>query len=49
MKSHETTELIASYKADIFVVVAYGRILPKAIIEMPPLGCVNVHASLLPK
>jgi methionyl-tRNA formyltransferase len=49
MKSPETTELIASYKADIFVVVAYGRILPKAIIELPPLGCVNVHASLLPK
>ena len=31
------------------MVVAYGRILPKDILDVPPLGCVNVHASLLPK
>jgi methionyl-tRNA formyltransferase len=49
MKAAETAELLRSYKADIFVVVAYGRILPKAVLDIPPLGCVNVHASLLPK
>lgn len=48
----ETREIrarLASYGADIFVVAAYGLMLPKAVLEMPPLGCVNVHASLLPK
>ena len=35
--------------ADIFVVAAYGLILPKAVLEMPRLGCINIHASLLPK
>jgi len=34
---------------DLVVVVAYGQILPKAVLEIPPLGCINVHASLLPK
>lgn len=34
---------------DIIAVVAYGRMLPEALLDMPPLGCVNVHASLLPK
>ena len=32
--------------ADIFIVAAFGRILPKEVLEIPPLGCVNVHASL---
>lgn len=41
------TEL-AGYKPDLIVVAAYGLILPKAILEMPKFGCVNVHASLLP-
>jgi methionyl-tRNA formyltransferase len=49
VKSAETVEVLRSYKTDIFVVVAYGRILPKAVLDIPPLGCVNVHASLLPK
>lgn len=35
--------------ADLFVVVAYGQILSQKILEIPPLGCINVHASLLPK
>lgn len=35
--------------ADVFVVVAYGLILPKAVLDIPPLGCVNVHFSLLPR
>jgi methionyl-tRNA formyltransferase len=34
---------------DLIVVAAYGNILPKAVLDVPPLGCVNVHASLLPK
>ncbi|MCL2500784.1 MAG: methionyl-tRNA formyltransferase [Defluviitaleaceae bacterium] len=40
---------LVSFCADVFIVAAYGLMLPKAILEMPPLGCVNVHASLLPK
>ena len=35
--------------SDLVVVVAYGRILPKEMLDIPPLGCINVHASLLPK
>ena len=34
---------------DLIIIVAYGQILPKAVLEIPPLGCVNVHASLLPR
>lgn len=40
---------LETYNADIMVVVAFGQILPKKILEMTPYGCVNVHASLLPK
>lgn len=35
--------------ADLFVVVAYGKLLPKEVLGMPPLGCINIHGSLLPK
>jgi len=35
--------------ADVFIVAAYGLLLPKAVLEMPRLGCINIHASLLPK
>ncbi len=42
-------EELGRYGADVMVVVAFGQILPKAILEMTPYGCVNVHASLLPK
>ena len=42
-------ELIRSLAPELTVVAAYGRILPKDILDVPPLGCVNVHASLLPK
>ncbi len=41
-------ELLA-LQPDIIVVIAYGQILPKMILELPPLGCLNVHASLLPR
>lgn len=40
---------LRKYEADIIVVVAFGQILPKEILEMPRHGCINVHASLLPK
>lgn len=42
-------ELIESFQADVMVVVAYGMILPAAILDIPRLGCINIHASLLPK
>jgi len=47
----ENPELAAelkAFEADVFVVAAYGKILPKEVLCMPPLGCVNIHASLLP-
>jgi methionyl-tRNA formyltransferase len=39
---------LTEWNPDLIVVAAYGRILPRAILELPPLGCINVHASLLP-
>ena len=49
LKIPEVSDLIAALKPDLIVVVAYGKILPKNILELPPLGCINVHGSLLPK
>lgn len=49
VREPECIEYLRKYNADIIVVVAFGQILPKAILEMPQYGCVNVHASLLPK
>ena len=43
------TSLIRSLKPEAIIIVAYGRILPKEIIDIPKHGCINVHASLLPK
>lgn len=45
----ENQQLVADLKADVMVVVAYGLILPKAVLDMPRLGCINVHGSLLPR
>ncbi len=45
----EAMELIKKVNPDLIVVVAYGRILPKEILEYPKYGCVNVHGSLLPR
>jgi methionyl-tRNA formyltransferase len=42
-------EELRALKADLFVVVAYGQILTQKLLDIPPLGCINVHASLLPK
>lgn len=49
IREAECVEYLRKYQADCIVVVAFGQILPKAILEMPKYGCVNVHASLLPK
>lgn len=49
IREAECIEELHKYDADIMVVVAFGQILPKDILEMTPYGCVNVHASLLPK
>jgi methionyl-tRNA formyltransferase len=49
LKSVEEQERFAAQKADAAVVVAYGLLLPKAILEAPLQGCFNVHASLLPR
>ena len=45
----EYTEIIKELAPDMIVVVAYGRILPKAVIDVPKHGCLNLHVSLLPK
>lgn len=42
-------EVLQSLQADLFVVVAYGQILSQKLLDIPPLGCINVHTSLLPK
>ena len=49
VREAECIEELRKYEADIMVVVAFGQILPKEILEMTKYGCVNVHASLLPK
>ena len=49
VKDAESVEELRKFEADIFVVAAFGQILTKEILEMPRLGCVNIHASLLPK
>lgn len=42
-------EELAALQADVFVVVAYGQILPRAVLDLPKLACLNIHASLLPR
>ena len=49
VREPESVEYLRTFRADVIVVVAFGQILPKEILEMPPCGCINVHASLLPK
>jgi methionyl-tRNA formyltransferase len=48
-KSDEAKAELAALNADLMVVVAYGLILPKAVLDTPRLGCINVHASILPR
>lgn len=49
IKEAKAVAKLRTYEADIFVVVAFGQILSQEILEMPRFGCVNIHASLLPK
>ncbi|HBW41985.1 MAG TPA: methionyl-tRNA formyltransferase [Leclercia adecarboxylata] len=49
LRPQENQHLVADLNADVMVVVAYGLILPKAVLDMPRLGCINVHGSLLPR
>ncbi len=49
LKNGELKEVLENLKPDVIVVVAYGKILPKYILEYPKYGCINMHASLLPK
>lgn len=49
LRNEESFDIIKELNPDIIVVVAYGKILPKNILDYPKLGCVNVHGSLLPK
>lgn len=49
LNSAEVLHVISELEPDLIVVVAYGKILPKAILRLPERGCINVHGSLLPK
>ena len=49
VKEKEAVETLREYNADIFVVAAFGQILSEEILSMPKYGCVNIHASLLPR
>ncbi len=49
LKSREQWDLLAALRPDLMVVVAYGLLLPQSVLDIPSLGCVNLHASLLPR
>ena len=49
LKSEDTQAALAAHAPDVIVVVAYGKILPKTVLTLPRFGCINVHASLLPR
>ena len=49
IRDPECVEELRKYNADVMVVIAFGQIIPKAIMDMPKYGCLNIHASLLPK
>lgn len=49
IKTPEAIEELKQYEADVYVVAAFGQILSKEILDMPKFGCLNIHASLLPK
>lgn len=49
LKNDEDLQQLIALKADLMVVVAYGMILTQAVLDVPPLGCINVHGSLLPR
>lgn len=49
LKGKDAVATLAAHAPDVVVVVAYGMLLPRAILDVPPLGCLNLHASLLPR
>jgi len=49
LKTTDAQAILASYQADLMIVVAYGLLLPPAVLTTPKLGCLNIHASLLPR
>jgi methionyl-tRNA formyltransferase len=49
IRTDEFAETLKSYRPDLIIVAAYGRMLPAAILELPRLGCINIHGSLLPR
>src|SRR5579885_3206316 len=49
LKKPENIEALAAYKADLYIVAAFGQILPQAVLDQPRYGTLNIHASLLPK
>lgn len=49
LKPPQIQQQLAAYKADVMVVVAYGLMLPQAVLDLPRYGCINVHGSLLPR
>lgn len=49
LKDNTAVERLAQYSADLMIVVAYGLLLPKNVLDTPRMGCVNIHASLLPR
>ena len=49
LKTPDQQQLLSQHNADLMVVVAYGLLLPQAVLDIPRLGCINVHASLLPR
>jgi len=49
LKDSAAVARLAAYRPDVMVVVAYGLLLPQAVLDLPRLGCVNIHASLLPR
>lgn len=49
LRDAEIQQQIASFNADLMIVAAYGLILPAAVLQLPRLGCLNIHASLLPR
>ena len=48
-REEETVEQLRALQPDVLAVVAYGRILPQRVLDIPKLGCINIHASLLPQ
>lgn len=48
-KTDDAIQTLADYQADLMIVVAYGLLLPQVILDTPKLGCINIHASLLPR